>query len=486
MKFRTKAIRFRLWLYFSLFSMVILLVLGSIQALLIKPYYRRDRQEKISVVADKVVNDLLSTDSINNKKINEVNNAILNNNVCVVVYNCNGDKFYEADSLGDDCALNRTEIIDGVEINFKKEPELIYDKFEDSNTLSITYKSSLSNENMLIYGVQVEKPYETYNVLVNASLDPIDAYIAFMWQQYSIATIFIVIFSIIFAAIVTVFVGKPIVQMKQSADFLAKGEYDKANFMGGRYEEYQVLAETLNNATSQLSKIDELRKDLIANVSHDIKTPLTTIKAYAEMIKDISGENKEKRDEHLDIILSEVEYLDKLILDLQQLSKLQAGYSVLNKENFDLSEVVKKTVISFLPIVKDRKIDFIDEIDPSYIFADKLRITEVVKNFLSNAVKYSNDSTNIIVKVIDTETTSRFEVTDRGEIIEEENLPYIWDRYYKIDKKFKRSIKQTGLGLAISKAILDAHFAEYGCRSNEEEGTTFWFEIKKEYEGSIS
>ncbi|MBR2577477.1 MAG: sensor histidine kinase, partial [Erysipelotrichaceae bacterium] len=225
-----------------------------------------------------------------------------------------------------------------------------------------------------------------------------------------------------------------------------------------------------------------LRKDLVANVSHDIKTPLTVIRSYAEMIKDISGDDPVKRNEHLDVILQETEYLAKLINDMQEYSKMQAGYIELNKTNFDLEEATETVSELLYSLIEEKNIKFSRNLVSVIVYADEIKISQVIYNFLSNAIKHSNDGGEIKINIIDSEEKVRFEVIDNGDGISEEALPYVWDRYYKIDKKFKRNENSTGLGLAIAKAILEGHKAVYGVNSKLGEGSTFFFELSKDYD----
>ena len=228
--------------------------------------------------------------------------------------------------------------------------------------------------------------------------------------------------------------------------------------------------------------MDELRKDLIANVSHDIKTPLTMIKAYAEMIIDISGDNKTKREEHLNVILKEADYLNRLVTDMRELSRMQAGYVVLTRSNFDLKDVVDNVLFLYDKLIKEKALSInLDGVE-AVIWADEVKITQVVSNYISNAIKHSKAASSIDIRIINHEDYVRFEVEDHGSGIEEKDLPYIWDRYYKIDKSFSRDINSTGLGLAIVRVILEAHKAKYGVESKVDVGSTFYFELSKDYE----
>ena len=269
--------------------------------------------------------------------------------------------------------------------------------------------------------------------------------------------------------------------MKDEANKLAQGNYD-VQFRTDSFSEINDLASTLDDATEKLSKVNDLRKDLIANVSHDIKTPLTMIKAYAEMIKDISGEDPVKRDEHLNVIIQESDYLDRLVSDMSELSKLQSGVIEVNRDNFDLKKCVDNVVLLLSKAINEKNINLVMDLDDSVVYADEIKISQVIYNYLSNALKYSDDNSKIIIRSKADEEKVRLEVIDNGSGISEEALPYIWDRYYKVDKNFNRSVNSTGLGLAIAKAILEAHNAKYGVESTVGKGSTFWFELSKDYD----
>jgi len=268
--------------------------------------------------------------------------------------------------------------------------------------------------------------------------------------------------------------------MHHPATELASGNYD-VNFNGGPFTELDDLASTLNSATEKLSKVDELRKDLIANMSHDIKTPLTMIKAYAEMIQDISGDNPVKRNEHLDVILKEVDYLDHLVTDMSELSKMQSGNFEIKLSQFDLVEEIEDIVFLMQGLCEENSIQMsVSAPEVVLVSADRVKIKQVIYNFVSNAIKHSGSGTSVQIEVTDRDGIVKVMVKDNGPGISEVDLPYIWDRYYKIDKGFRRSSKSTGLGLAISKAILDTHGANYGVLSNEGKGSCFWFELEVE------
>ena len=200
------------------------------------------------------------------------------------------------------------------------------------------------------------------------------------------------------------------------------------------------------------------------------------------MIKDISGDDPIKRDQHLDVIIDETEYLTKLINDMQEYSKLQAGFINLNKSNFDIEKSITNVCKLLSGLMKEKNITLKKDLKSVIVYGDETKISEVIYNYLSNAIKHSDENSTIYVSIRDSEDSLYFEVKDEGDGISEKDLPFIWDRYYKIDKNFRRNENSTGLGLAIAKAILEAHGAKYGVVSKVGEGSTFYFELSKDYD----
>ena len=236
----------------------------------------------------------------------------------------------------------------------------------------------------------------------------------------------------------------------------------------------------LDKGEEILQQVEKLRTELIANVSHDLKTPLTMIKAYAEMIRDISGNNEEKRNKHLNIIVEESDRMTALVQDLLDVSKLQAGVVEYHPMPFDLVELIKTVRKRFDGVCRQRGFSIDLQFNKEcYAIGDMAKIQQVVYNLLSNAVNYSGDSREIQVTITAQEGKVRVAVTDHGEGISQEDIPYIWDRYYKVDKNHERAVVGTGIGLSIVKSVLELHQAAYGVESELGKGSTFWFELKE-------
>ena len=456
-------------------------LLGFLLIVFIKPYYRNDRIETINVISQ-TIESLLLDDNVNKNDIESASRTVIGNNVCALIFNENGKSIYAPpDSLGQLCMLNKDITIGEMTINISEDPTYIIDNIKKENPYSITLYSQYTGAEMLLYGKQVKSNLANYYLLLNTPLEPIESYIDFILNQYLYVGVIVVLIALVVAFFLARNISAPIVKMKNEANKLAQGDYD-VKFKTVSFSEINELAATLDDATEKLSKVNDLRKDLVANVSHDIKTPLTMIKAYAEMIKDISGDDPVKRNEHLDVILEETEYLNKLVTDMSELSKLQSGVLEVKRENFDMKACVDKVVLLLSQAIREKNVNLVLDLDDCVAYADEIKISQVIYNFLSNALKYSNDNSKIIIRLRDSEEKIRLEVKDFGAGISEETLPYIWDRYYKVDKNFNRTVNSTGLGLAIAKAILEAHKAKYGVESTLNKGSTFYFELSKDYE----
>ena len=247
-------------------------------------------------------------------------------------------------------------------------------------------------------------------------------------------------------------------------------------FKKGDYAEIDNLAEALNRATEELTKTVEMRKDLIANVSHDLKTPLTVIKSYGEMIRDISGDDPKKREAHINTIIEEADNLTDFVNDLLDLSKFESGMEMLKLEEYDLKEIAREVVDRFKLSKEKDGYSFIIECEgDTNIVCDKNQISQVIYNWISNAVSYTLDDREIRVKIIGTDEKVELHVVDKGIGIDESQLQTIWNRFFRVRDNHRRSSVGTGLGLYIVKSILELHGFEYGVNSTLGKGSDFYF-----------
>jgi signal transduction histidine kinase len=313
-----------------------------------------------------------------------------------------------------------------------------------------------------------------YVIMLNSKMTPMRTVKRTLAMQFTWIAYLVLVAAMVVAYWISRLVSRPISRMNESAKRLAKGDY-QVNFVGAGYRETRELAQTLNYAASELSKADGLQKELIANISHDLRSPLTMIKGYSEMIRDIPGENTS---ENMQVIIDEATRLSELVSDLLDISKLQAGMRPLEPVTFDLTQTVLETMDRYVKLTaRDGYcIRFFSDCH-AVIHADLSMILQVVYNLINNAINHCGEDKLVLVRQTVSEGTVRISVEDHGEGIEADQLPYIWDRYYKVDRVHRIATVGTGLGLSIVKNILEMHGARFGVESAVSQGSTFWFEL---------
>ena len=288
----------------------------------------------------------------------------------------------------------------------------------------------------------------------------------------------VLIVSLLLAFALSVRLTSPIEKLTRSAQELSKGNHD-VYFDGAGFTETKELAKALNKASYEMEKTDFYQREIIANVSHDLKTPLTMIRSYAEKIIDITGDNPEKRNADLNVIISETEHLNRLVSDMLSVSNLQSNNIELRMETFDLVEAARSVYESFLALATSEGFEIhFHPCKPAYVVGDRTRMTQVMTNFVSNAVKYSCDNKYIDIRLSKTSKKVTFHCIDHGMGIPSDEIGHVWDKYYRTSANHERGIEGTGLGLAIVKGILNLHGAKYGVESEEGKGSDFWFEME--------
>ncbi len=315
---------------------------------------------------------------------------------------------------------------------------------------------------------------EVLSLTFYAMITPVEATVSTLQLQLFIITGVMILLATALAVIISRRIAKPIEQINQSAKALGSGQYDTL-FNGTGYQEICELSDTLNHAASELSKVDRLRRELMANISHDLRTPLSFLYSYAEMMHDFPDE---VTPEHTQIIMEETERLTSLVNDVLDISTLETGKSVPCKARYDLTESLRKAVDRMQELVKRQgyKLTF-ESAEKAFITADEGKISQAFHNLLLNALTYCGEDRAVTVTQRIVEDHVRIEVADHGEGIRKEDLPHIWDRYYKVDHHHKRPVAGTGLGLSIVRKIIDMHEGQYGVASEEGQGSTFWFEV---------
>jgi len=327
--------------------------------------------------------------------------------------------------------------------------------------------SYVNNEPMILY--------------INSKLEAIGGTVTIIRTQL----IWCTAASIILAFIIAFFFAKqfsiPIQALTKDAFTLAQGTFN-LKFSKGFCSELDQISDALDKTSKDLQKLESSRKELLANISHDLRTPLTMIKGYAEMLSDFSWSDETKREQDLGVIIKEADRLSNLVNDILSYSQIQEANTVFENKQFNISKALDFVIGQFTPLCNQKGITIDKTVQQDlFVTADEKQLQRVFYNFIDNAISHTEDSKQIIVSLnaiatSKTQTKVHFEVQNFGKTISPELQDKIWDRYFTARQQ-RATGTHSGLGLAISKEILIKSNALYGVRSEEGKPTTFWFEI---------
>ena len=338
------------------------------------------------------------------------------------------------------------------------------------------FDSNSSNiKNAYIYSKLSKVNDENVLIMLSTSIVPLQSTIDTMYDQFNIIIIVVVIATILLALCLSSLIVKPIKKIEMEATNLPSGKYDH-KLVKTDAREIENLNNTLARANEEIIKADVARKELIGNVSHDLRTPLTMIVGYGEMIRDFPEENNV---ENINVIINEAKRLSTLVDDLLDLSKVESGKIEFHKKDIKISDLLGSVYDQFEPYCKANNIELILDIkDDAVVNVDENRLKQVLHNFMSNALNYNDaKDTKIIIGEEKVEGAYRIYVYDNGSGVKQEDKDKIWNRYYKVDKEHKRSHIGSGIGLSLCKDILDKMGYKYGVDSVYKEYSKFYFDI---------
>lgn len=290
----------------------------------------------------------------------------------------------------------------------------------------------------------------------------------------------------------------PILSLTELSERMSNLDFD-AHYDGTASDEIGVLGHSMNTLSDRLKEtigelktaniklqqdieekiqIDEMRKEFIANVSHELKTPIALIQGYAEGLTEGMAEDPESRDYYCEVIMDEANKMNKMVKQLLTLSALESGRDAPVMERFDLTELIRGVLTSAQIMIEQKQAEVVfDQSTPCYVWADEFKIEEVVTNYLNNALNHVDGERRIQIRIIPHEKDVRVSVFNTGNHIPEEDLPNLWTKFYKVDKARTRAYGGSGIGLSIVKAIMDSHQKLCGVE-NVEGGVEFWFTLE--------
>lgn len=278
----------------------------------------------------------------------------------------------------------------------------------------------------------------------------------------------------------SLYITTPLKEMNQAAKVIAGGDFGRRIELEERSDEIGELALNFNYMAHELDKLDEMRKLFIENISHDLRTPLTSVKGFVQAIMD-GTIPPELQNKYLQIVLDEAERMNKMTNDIMDLTKVDNNEMTINKEPFELNRLIKETLIHFEPISLEKKtrVEVVLSQDETWVCADRGLMVRVLNNLFENAFKFVQDQGLVVVETTYKGNKVNVAISNTGKFIPDEDIHYIWDRFHKVDKSRGKDKVGTGLGLAIVKGIIKNHGEEVWVTSKEGELTTFTFTVSK-------
>lgn len=470
------SLKWKIGKYLLTFGVLVIAMIFLFQIILLKPMYEANKIRSVKAVSDNIARTIHEADE-EDADDTDLEDIIFNtqneSETCVRIWRSSADGQGTSMTGGNmGCLLYRMkpEEINTYIVNAMNS--------DDGTYLSTRSAFSFMDENderkEIIYTRIIDRFERASVIMVYSGITPVDSTISTLTAQLWIIAGFIAVAVILLTLALNYQIARPLALIAANAKSLPEGSYE-VNEKTNRYKEAKELNDTLKEAAVDISKADKAKRDLIANVSHDLRTPLTMISGYGEMMIDLP---EEKTDENIRVIVDESRRLNTLVNDLLDLSRMQENQITLKKEVFDLSSLIESQMKKYEVYQLTEGYDIETDLSKdAYIEADYSRIQQVFNNFMTNAINYCGDERRIIVRVKIIDEKVRCEVRDYGEGIDEKDLPMIWDRYYKLDKTHVRSTSGSGIGLSIVKEILELHQAAYGAVSEKGEGSTFWFEF---------
>ena len=460
-------IRAQLLAGYAIFAVVIVLLLWVFQISLLNSFYRFIKQREVKNTADFVIGNIESSEIVD-----ILSNIVREQGIDVMITNEYGENVVTVNSSHSvffsrldrsACAVIYSQVA-------QKGGEAM-DIYDSPSAVALPAGVQRPMGSLVYIRLTGTSDGSSRMVMLTTEVTPVDATVDTLKVQLWCLTAVMLLMSLALRLVISRRISKPSEQINAGAAEIAKGNYS-IGFKAQGSREIAELAHTLNYAREELSKVEGLRRELIANVSHDLRTPLTMIKGYSEVMRDIPGENTP---ENVQIIIDETERLANLVNDLLDISKLESGNMKVEPIHMNLTAAVDRILRRYDKLA-DYTFNFYHG-DDVYVYADELKISQVVYNLVNNAINYTGGDKTVNVTQTVTGNRVKIEVADTGEGIPQDKLKDIWDRYYKIDKEHRRAAVGTGLGLSIVKKILELHGGEYGVVSAEGKGSTFWFSL---------
>ena len=487
-KLKFKSVRFKLFFTMCVVILVIILSLVLINSIVLENFYIYSKTATIKQVYQKV-NDYYNTENTNVDLETELKKIAYKNNFDILIKTDTNLIIFTSDRE----FLSSTYIL--------KDINEIKSKSIEENETKINVKVTTDEVNNISYMFLTGILDNGYVLYIRMPISPIE-------ESVKISnTVLLMIggITLVVAGIIASFISRkftnPILQLNDIANKMAKLDFSKKYRITDTEDEINELGRSINTMSDKLeatikelqknnielekdieekSKIDEMRKQFISDVSHELKTPIALIQGYAEGLIENVNSDEESRKFYAEVILDETNKMDKLVKQLLELMKLEYGKREFDNEKFNINELINEVLRKCSVMINEKNIKvYFENKEPIYVYADEFYMDQIITNYLTNAIKHAEEvekETKIEIKVEKVSNKIRVSVFNTGENIPEEDLQRIWGRFYKLGSSRNRQDGGSGIGLALVKAIMNNYQNEYGVK-NKKNGVEFYFDM---------
>ena len=487
-KLKFKSVRFKLFFTMCVVILVIILSLVLINSIVLENFYIYSKTATIKQVYQKV-NDYYNTENTNVDLETELKKIAYKNNFDILIKTDTNLIIFTSDRE----FLSSTYIL--------KDINEIKSKSIEENETKINVKVTTDEVNNVSYMFLTGILDNGYVLYIRMPISPIE-------ESVKISnTVLLMIggITLVVAGIIASFISRkftnPILQLNDIANKMSKLDFSKKYRITDTEDEINELGRSINTMSDKLestikelqknnielekdieekSKIDEMRKQFISDVSHELKTPIALIQGYAEGLIENVNSDEESRKFYAEVILDETNKMDKLVKQLLELMKLEYGKREFDNEKFNINEIINEVLRKCSVMINEKNIKvYFENKEPIYVYADEFYMDQIITNYLTNAIKHAEEvekETKIEIKVEKVSNKIRVSVFNTGENIPEEDLQRIWGRFYKLDSSRNRQDGGSGIGLALVKAIMNNYQNEYGVE-NKKNGVEFYFDM---------
>lgn len=460
---------------------ILLLLVGSG----LEPYYIREKEANFAELYDEI-DQITRSGSLTEDELSQVNRTAERYNFYYIVWNFSNESGFS--NLHDSQML----LMQLAGVLFNKIDSQVMERNDDYQV--VEFRDGTQQVDYLALWGTVG---DSYNIFIRSPLESIQETMVLFYRFLIIVGIGVIAGGILLVWYFSRRLTEPLRELAILSARMADLDFD-AKYTSGGEGEIGVLGENFNSMSEKLQstiselknanfrlqqdieqkeKIEKMRTDFMGNVSHELKTPIALIQGYAEGLREGVSDDPESREFYCDVIMDEAAKMNQMVKNLMTLNQLEFGDENVEFQRFDLTELIRG-VLQSMEIVaqqKEARVQFRQK-EPVYVWADEFKAEQVVRNYVSNAFNHLDGDRVVDVKIIPSGEKVKVTVFNTGAPIPEEDVPHIWEKFYKVDKAHTREYGGNGIGLSIVKAIMDSFHQKYGVK-NYDNGVEFWFEL---------